>query len=84
MIDSVVSQNLFLDPRVAAGISRTAKIFVRPFVRPSVRLSFVIKLVFTSPPKPLNGLSSYFQGMFPQTPSCAYSIIIPIYLTVCL
>ena len=30
---------LFLDPRVAAGISRTAKIFVRPFVRSSVRSS---------------------------------------------
>ena len=27
----------------------------------------------TSPPTPLNGLSSYFQGMFPQTPSCASS-----------
>ena len=34
--------------------------------------------------KPLNGLSSYFQGMFPQTPSCAYSIIFPMCLSVCL
>ena len=31
------------------------------------------KLVNTSPPKPLNGLSSYFQGMFPQTLSCSSS-----------
>ena len=29
--------------------------------------------VHVSPPKPLNGLSSNFQGMFPQIPSCAYS-----------
>ena len=41
------------------------------------------KLVNTSL-KPLKGLNSYFQGMFPQTPSCAYSIIFPICLTVCL
>ena len=46
---------------------------VRSFVSSLVRLSFVIKVVNTSPPKPLNGLSSNFQGMFPQTPSCASS-----------
>ena len=42
------------------------------------------KVVITSPTIPLNGLSSYFQGMFLKTPSCAYSIIFPICLTICL
>ena len=41
-------------------ISKSPLIFVRPSVRATVRLSFVIKLVTTSPPKPLNGLSSNF------------------------
>ena len=57
-----------------AVFSLTPLIFVCPSVHPCVRLSFVIKLVITSPPKPLNGLSSYFHGMFPQSPSCAYFI----------
>ena len=40
--------------------------------RPSVLVS-LSKLVRTSPSKPLNRLSSNFQGMFHETPSCASS-----------
>ena len=64
----------FLDHREAGDLNKSYNFcssvssLVRPFVRSSY---FVIKVVNTSPPKPLNGLSSNFQGMFPQTPSCA-------------
>ena len=61
----------FLDPRLAGDLYKSSNfwLFVRAFVL--VSLVSLSKLVRTSPPKPLNGLSSYFQGMFPKTPSCA-------------
>ena len=42
----------------------------------SISLSYLYlkKLVTTSLPKPPKGLSSYNQGMFPQTPYCASSL----------
>ena len=49
----------FLDPRERV-ITIIPLIFVRPSVRASVRLSFVIKIITTSPSKLLNGLSSNF------------------------
>ena len=49
-----------------AVFSLTNLIFFRSFV-----LVLLSKLVNTSPPKPLNLLSSNFQGMFPEIPSCA-------------
>ena len=54
-------------------ISICPLIFVRPSISASVRLSFIIKIITTSPSKLLNGLSSNFQGMFPQTLSYASS-----------
>ena len=59
---------MILDLHVAVDLYKSSNfwLFVRAFVLVSLS-----KLVRTSPPKPLNGLSSYFQGVFPQTPSCA-------------
>ena len=48
-------------------------IYVCSFVCLSILVLLSKLIVCTSPPKPLKGLSSYFQGMFPQTPSCASS-----------
>ena len=64
-----------LDHREAGDLNKSYNFCssVSLSVSPLVSLSFVIKVVNTSPPKPLNGLSSNFQGMFPQTPSCASS-----------
>ena len=60
---------LFLVPHVAGDLSNSSHFSSSIYL--SVFLTFVIKLVNTSPPKLLNGLGSNFQGMFPQIPSCA-------------
>ena len=53
-------------------ISICPLIFVRPSISASVRLSFIIKLVTTSSPKPLNGFISNFYGMFPLNRLSSY------------
>ena len=65
---------LFLDPREAADLYKSLYfwLFVRSSVHPFVLVS-LSKLVRTSPPKLLNGLTSNFQGVIPVTPSCASS-----------
>ena len=61
---------IFLDPCEAGDLYKSYSICqsVRSFV-----LISLSKLVWKSSPKPLNGLISHFQGMFPENPSCASS-----------
>merc|ERR1712102_64583 len=64
-------QAMFLDIPSCASTHYFSNISIRLSVNQlSISLSYfhLKKLVTTSPPKPMKGLSSYFQGMFLQTP----------------